>query len=480
MHALAQVATPTHADLALARRTARGPAPQLGFLVLRQPFQRRGDVLPRAAVPPVSVPHSAAAAQRAAPCAARPRSDRSGTRRRHRARRRAALQIRPSAVAARQVRVRPMAAAAQTKHAPADRINVAIAELVRPRDARPAFATRNRAARRIRASTPRSVAAPVSPQLDAPLRTRLEQLCGVDPVSVRSAWDRVTHDAGSPPRHHVRARRDHRTGRGDRHRGALARAGLPDVHIQHFAAEATTRDAARMRDLDLATRAPLAVARRAVPTARGRDDLAERCINRLLHIHQAARPARPHDRATHAQHTDARMTPLRAGVPAEHTEGTATQRCAAIDAVIGPRRESLLAQCDAHIAHTANRYLPFLWHSYTSHRATLFRLLRVLDLEATTPDAGRRDAIRFVLAHAQRTGAWLTIAPPRILRRGTLERTPLVTRSWGALAGGGGAPTSGPFPNTAPARAPPDVRRVCVLPSAGGTHIRRPRRDRQR
>jgi Tn3 transposase DDE domain len=185
-----------------------------------------------------------------------------------------------------------------------------------------------------------------------------------------------------------------------------------------------------MRDLDPAKRATLAVALLAVQTARVRDDLAEMFIKRMLSIHQAARTALQHYRETHAQQTDALITTLRDVVAAYHTEGTAAQRFVAIDAVIGPRRESLLAQCDAHIAHTANSYLPFLWHSYTSHRATLFRLLRVLDLEATTQDDGLLDAIRFLLENEQRTGEWLTIAQPRILRRGAVERTPLVNLSW--------------------------------------------------
>jgi len=32
-----------------------------------------------------------------------------------------------------------------------------------------------------------------------------------------------------------------------------------------------------------------------------------------------------------------------------------------MDAVIGPRREGLLEDCDAHLAHAGNNYFPFLW-----------------------------------------------------------------------------------------------------------------------
>jgi TnpA family transposase len=430
MHELAQVYTPTHGDLALARRTARGPGPQLGFLVLLKTFQRLGYVLPIAEVPPVIVTHIADAAQLAATSEDLTRYDRSGTCRRHLAAIRAVLQVQPYGAAARHVLVRTMAEAAQTKDAPADLINVAIEELVRQRYELPAFETLNRAARRIRAITQRSFEAQVAPQLDATVLMLLEELFVVDRVTLRSPWDRVKQDAGSATLHHLRERLDQLAWLVERNGGANTLAGIPDVKVKHFAAEAKTLDAARMRDLDPAKRATLAVALLAVQTARVRDDLAEMFIKRMLSIHQAARTALQHYRETHAQQTDALITTLRDVVSAYHIEGTAAQRFAALDAVIGPRRESLLAQCDAHIAHTANSYLPFLWHSYTSHRATLFRLLRVLDLEATTQDDGLLDAIRFLLENEQRTGEWLTIVQPRILRRGAVERTPLVNLSW--------------------------------------------------
>jgi hypothetical protein len=65
---------------------------------------------------------------------------------------------------------------------------------------------------------------------------------------------------------------------------------------------------------------------------------------------------------------------------------TATQRFAAIDQVIGTRSDTLLEQGEAHIVNTANTYLPFLWPYFRSHRATLFRLLHALDLQATTAE----------------------------------------------------------------------------------------------
>jgi len=117
-------------------------------------------------------------------------------------------------------------------------------------------------------------------------------------------------------------------------------------------------------------------------------------------------------------------------VAAYRSEGTATQRFAAIDAVSGTRSDTLLSQCEAHIANTANTYLPFLWPCFKSHRATLFRLLHALDVTATTQDSGLESAIRFLLANEERTGEWLTTVETRVVGHGTVERTPLVDLTW--------------------------------------------------
>jgi len=87
-----------------------------------------------------------------------------------------------------------------------------------------------------------------------------------------------------------------------------------------------------------------------------------------------------------AQETEALIGTFRDMVAAYRGEGTATQRFAAIDQVIGTRSDTLLEQGEAHIVNTANTYLPFLWPYFRSHRATLFRLLHALDLQATTAE----------------------------------------------------------------------------------------------
>ncbi|MCG8349587.1 MAG: Tn3 family transposase [Chloroflexales bacterium] len=430
IHELAEIYTPSIADVAQARRAARGAGPQLGFLVLLKTFQRLGYFLPLTDVPTVIIMHIAAAAHLNATPADLARYDVSGTRRRHLAVIRALLQVQGAGPAARHVMVRAMAEAAQTKDAPADLINVAVEELVRQRFELPAFDTFNRAAHRIRTVVQRGFYRHVAARLHAPTLTAITQMFVVNPDTQRSAWECVKQAAGSATLSHLRQHIEHLLWLETQPGTASLLAGIPDIKVKHFAAEAKTLDAARMRELEPLKQATLAIALVTVQRARVRDDLAEMFMKQMSSIHTAARAALKTYRDEHAQQTDTLITTLRDVVVAYRSDGSAVQRFAAIDGVLGTWSETVLAQCDAHIASTTNSYLPFLWPCYRSHRATLFRLLRTLELDTTTTDDGLKDAIRFLLANETRTGDWLPTAQPRMLQGGKTERTPLVKLHW--------------------------------------------------
>ena len=59
--------------------------------------------------------------------------------------------------------------------------------------------------------------------------------------------------------------------------------------------------------------------------------------------------------------------------------------------------EAVLQRCEEHMAHAGDNYFPFLWRFYKSHRATLFRLLKSLEVKATTQDTAFEQALRFLL-----------------------------------------------------------------------------------
>src|SRR5512145_2895640 len=427
---LAEIYTPSITEIAEAKRKARGAGPQLGFLVLLKTFQRLGCFIPLVDVPSVIVSHIADTANLKATAADLARYDASGTRKRHLAAVRTLLQVQPYGPSARHAMVRAMGEAAQTKDEIADLINVAIEELVRQRFELPVFNTLDRAAHRVRSFTLRGFYQQLFDRLDAPTLEAIDKLFVVEPENQRTTWDRLKEDADSPTIAHLRERTEHLDWLETLPGTTAYVVGLPDIKIKHFATEAKSLDAARMRELEPKKRATLAIALVVVQSAGVRDDLAEMLIKQMSSIHTAARTALQKYRDTNATQTDALITTLRDVVVAYRSEGSVAQRLAEIDGVLKTKSEKVLAQCEAHIASTANSYLPFLWDCFRSHRAALFRLVEALDLDTTTADDGLKDAVRFLRANESRNGEWLETALPRILRGGATTRTPLVKLNW--------------------------------------------------
>jgi pimeloyl-ACP methyl ester carboxylesterase len=113
---LAAAFTPTADELVLARRTANGPAAQLGFLVLLKLFQRLGRPVPLADASRPVVEHIARAASIVAASLTLEGYDRSGTRRRHLVVIRDYLGVQPYGRAAQHAMIRALAEAASTKY----------------------------------------------------------------------------------------------------------------------------------------------------------------------------------------------------------------------------------------------------------------------------------------------------------------------------------------------------------------------------
>src|SRR5205823_242118 len=61
----------------------------------------------------------------------------------------------------------------------------------------------------------------------------------------------------------------------------------------------------------------------------------------------------------------------------------------------------LLEQCEQVAAHHGDRYQPFVWRYYASHRKALFRVIKTLDFQSTTSDQALIDAMNFIMAHEQ-------------------------------------------------------------------------------
>jgi hypothetical protein len=69
--------------------------------------------------------------------------------------------------------------------------------------------------------------------------------------------------------------------------------------------------------------------------------------------------------------------------------------------------EQVLEAYEELAAYHGNNYLPLLWKAFRSHRAVIFRLLKILPLHSTSQDQSVVEAWQFLLANEHRKGAFL-------------------------------------------------------------------------
>ncbi|MBV9171110.1 MAG: DUF4158 domain-containing protein, partial [Chloroflexi bacterium] len=426
---LAVAFTPTADELALARRSARGPVAQLGFLVLSKLFQRLGRPVLVGDAPRSLVERVARAAALHGVSLVLDSYDRSGTRRRHLVIVRNHLDVRPYGPAAQHVMVRALAEAASTKHELEDLINVAVEQLVRQRFELPAFDTLNRAARRVRAAFNRALYKRVYDALSEDDLVTIDALFISDLTTLRTPWNELKADARNPTLAHLRDLVARHRWLATQTVGTEALARVPSVKVRHFAEEARALDAARMQALEPHKRMTLAVALLSTQSARALDDLGDMFVRRTQHIHNAAKLALDRYRAATVERTDSLVTALHGLLVAHEAERSVEDRFSAMEAVIGSRADELLEACEAHLVHAGSNYFPFVWRAYKSHRTTLLGLLDVLPLRSTSQDTSVEESLRFLQAHAGRTGQWLPITRTERVHGGA-RHIPLLDLSW--------------------------------------------------
>jgi TnpA family transposase len=406
---LTAIYTPTTEEIGFAQQsTASGSTTRLGFLILLKTFQRLGYAVQTQAVPASIVRHIATAANLTVSQRELAHYDAAVTRRRHLSLIRDYLHLHAYSPTAKTVMEEAIRTAAATKQDLADLINVAIEELVRQRFELPAFSTLTRTAQQIRAQVTTKFYRAVNHCLNPASRQQLDALLTIAPDATMTSWHDLKQDAGRPTLTHLQAWIDRLQQLNQLQANKTALMGIPEIKVKHFAEEAMTLDAARMKQMESSKRYTLVLALLGVQYARTLDDLAEMFIKLMQQMHQKGKTALVEYRVQTQSHTDELIATLREMVLAYQQEGDIPQRFAAIESVVGAQGDTIVQQCDAHLNHAGNNYFSLIQNFYKSHRATLFRLLEVLPLRSSSQDKTLETAIQFLWAHRNNRGVNLS------------------------------------------------------------------------
>ncbi|MGL5833109.1 MAG: Tn3 family transposase, partial [Waterburya sp.] len=406
---LTEIYTPTRSELNLASQHTRKGATKLGFLVLLKTFQRLGYFVSPTTVPQAIVEQIARSAALACPTDVLNSYETSGTRWRHIIIIRDYLAIHPYQAQARRIIVKSMVSASQTKNDLADIINVAIEELVRHRYELPVFNTLVRAAKRVRGVVDRDFYRQVRQYLNNESCQRLDSLFTIPESTAKTPWHELKQDPGRPILKNLKALVWRLKWLSELNTYQSALSHIPNVKLKHFATEAMSLDAGRMKELEPHKRYTLAAAMIATQSARTLDDLASMFIRRMQKNHVKAKEALDKYREEYQARTDRLISTFRDVIVAYSSEGEIQDRFTEIENAIGENHDQLLTECEAHLAYTGNNFYPFLWRFFRSHRAILFQILRQVSLRSTTQDKSIEASIQFLIDHQGSRKDWLDV-----------------------------------------------------------------------
>ena len=399
--------TPTDAELTFIADNARQPGHRLILAILLKSFQRLGYFPAIDEVPAGVIRHLRNALRFRVQI--KPADIAPNKRYRYFQRIRAYLQVRAYADGGLDVAARAIHEAAAVMDNPADLINVAIEQLVRDRIELPAFSALDRLARRVRTLVNGRYFALIDKRLTADEKQRLDDLLVVTDARIKSPLQAIKRLPKRSSLQHFQELLDHIAALDELVGSERHLADVPELKRKHFAAEARVLDAAELRDFGPAKRHALLLCLIHRARVQTRDDLAEMFIKRMGNLHNRGKEELERLRARYREKTEAIVATMSDVIQVLDRHPGDTDAGREIRRLVSTRGgvQTLQADCDAIAAHSGDNHLPLLWPFYKSHRATILRMVRMLDLESTTEDRSLINAIELILSQERARGDWL-------------------------------------------------------------------------
>lgn len=418
--------TPAPAELAFARQKTRHAGPRLALLVLLKTFQHLGRVVRLTDVPAEIIDHIASVAGLTGNTGELAGYGDSTYRVRLASLVRGFVGVAGYDRAARGIAARACVEAARTRDDLADIVNAGIEELLRRRRELPAFGALLKLARAGRALVNRGYHRRIAAALPPGTRERLATLLVVPAGATRSGWDQVKADPPRPSPQRMREHLAHLAWLRGQAVAAETFAGVPDRKLRQFAAEASSLGAADLGRVLESKRLALMAALLRGQVAQALDDAAEMFVRLTTRMHNRAKEALHEYRARHAAETDALVALLRETVLACQDQETGRDaRLTAVEDLLLPDADAILAKCEAHAAFAGNNYLPLLARFYGGQRAAFLRFLGHAAPVSTSQDRSTEEAIAFLLAQRASRRAKLRTMVDVVRPDGTTTRRPL-------------------------------------------------------
>jgi len=429
---LREIYSPSPGDVAFVATHARGPAQKLALMVLLKVYQRLHYFPDPQSIPRAVVDHIRSVMKLPADLV----PDISpATLYRYYATLREQLEIVALGKHVRHVIARAMHQAALVMNNPADLINAAIETLLVEHCELPAFSTLDRLARRIRTLVDRGIYQIILTRISEEEQHRFSRLLETDPSTPFTSFNRIKEIPKSATLTHLDewlSRLIWLQSLGNM--GPLLK-DVREAKIIHLAEEARALHAPDLWDFTPPKRFALLVGLIHQTTIATRDEIVQMFLKRMSKLQTRAKEElerlRKEDSTITEHLIEVFSTVLQANTEAQDVAEAGTGIREVIDGAGGTAH--LLEQCEIVRAHHGDRYQPFIWRFYSSHRKALFRVIKTLDFQSTTSDQILIDAMNFIIAHEHDPKKYLEATIDLSFASEKWQRTVIVRRkhkSW--------------------------------------------------
>ena len=425
--------TPTPTDIAFVATTARGPAQKFGLMILLKIYQRLGYFPRPETIPGAIISHIRAVLKLDADVV--PDIASNHTLYRYHAAIRKHLEMESSGKQIRHVAASAMHQAAQSMQSPADLISAAVEVLVKEQCELPAFGTLERLARRIRTMVHRGIYRRIAGRLTDEQAVSLLRLLEADPTTGFTAFHHIKQVPKSATLTHLDEWLARLTWLQSLGSMQPLLEGVRLTKVKHLAEEAQALHATNLADFSVDKRLALLVCLISSAQISTRDEILQMFIKRMSRITARAKEEleriRTEERSMAEHLVEVFADVLEVAADKEDPEKTIGAIAEVLEREGGAAR--LAEQCEQVSAHHGDRYQPFVWKFYSSHRRALFRVIKTLDFQSTSSDQALIDAMQFIIAHEHDSKKYLEATFDLAFASQKWQRTVLVRRkrkSW--------------------------------------------------
>lgn len=290
-----------------------------------------------------------------------------------------------------------------------DIINITVEELVRLGFELPVFRTLDEIAEQAHTAAEFDLHSQIGLRLNEGQRKWLDDLLVAELPVRRTLYNQIKRSAKKASRKHLDTVLDQLDWLESLPDSDVLLEGVPATKLKHIADMASTLDAGDMKDFVPAKRHTFILALIRQMRISARDDIAEMFIRRIGTMHKSAREELQAIQARQREMSEALVATLEDVVEilGERLDDAATgQRVRELLAPHGDL-EKLRADCEAIRVWSGGNHLSLLWKPYSSWRAAMFRMAKVLDFQGATTDTSLLDALDVVLENEHKKTEWI-------------------------------------------------------------------------